>query len=157
MKSSNSRFFVDSGLSGTFDNEITIISGLDHLAGKKVVAISKGGVIEDLEVDENGKVELPYAITEITIGLPFEFKLETLNIEGENTQGLKKIINNVCVSISKSREEFYVGGTEGAYVSTDRSIESVNNSNLIFSKNISATPFVNFFKIHYLFFDECLF
>ena len=72
--------------------------------------------------------------------MPFTFELETLNIEGENTQGLKKIINNVCINISKSREEFFVGGSEGLYVETDRSLESVNNSNTLFSCNVSATP-----------------
>ena len=78
---------------------------------------------------------------EITIGLPFEFRLETLNIEGENTQGLKKIINNVCVNILNSREEFKVGGSVGLFVGTDRSVESVNNSNKLFTRNVSATPF----------------
>ena len=141
IKSVQEGFFVDAGLSATFEKDITTLSGLSHLAGKKVVAVSKGGVIEGLKVDANGKVQLPFPVREITIGLPFEFKLETLNIEGENTQGLKKIINNVCVNISNSREEFFVGGSEGLYVPTDRSIDSVNDSNLIFSKNVSATPF----------------
>ena len=67
-------------------------------------------------------------------------KKALLNIEGENTQGLKKIINNVCVNISNSREEFFIGGSEGQYVETDRSIESVNDSNKLFSINTSATP-----------------
>lgn len=100
----------------------------------------KLGVIDDLVVSNEGKVQLPFSVKEITIGLPFEFKLETLNIEGENTQGLKKIINNVCVNILNSREEFYIGGSEGQYVETDRSIESVNDSNKLFSINTSATP-----------------
>lgn len=133
-------FFVDSGLSATFNNEVKTISGLNHLAGKKVIALSNGGVIDNLIVAANGKVTLPFGVKEITIGLPFEFKLETLNIEGENTQGLKKIINNVNVSISKSREEFFIGGTEGIYVQTDRSIDSVNDSNSLYTRNVSATP-----------------
>ena len=83
---------------------------------------------------------MPFGVKEITIGLPFEFKLETLNIEGENTQGLKKIINNVCVNTLNSREEFFIGGSEGLYVETDRSIESVNDSNKLFTRNVSATP-----------------
>ena len=133
-------FFVDAGLSAKFNHEVSLISGLSHLAGKKVIALSNGGVIDDLFVTDEGKVQLPFPVKEITIGLPFEFKLETLNIEGENTQGLKKIINNVCVNISNSREEFFIGGSEGQYVETDRSIESVNDSNKLFSINTSATP-----------------
>lgn len=140
IKKTQEGFFVDSGLSAVFDEEITTISGLSHLAGKDVTALSNGGVIENLKVTQEGKVELPFPVKEITIGLPFTFELETLNIEGENTQGLKKIINNVCINISKSREEFFVGGSEGMYVETDRSLESVNNSNTLFSCNVSATP-----------------
>ena len=133
-------FFVDAGLSAKFGKEVNVISGLNHLAGKTVIALSNGGVIENLKVSDDGKVYLPIKVNEITIGLPFEFKLETLNIEGENTQGLKKIINNVCINISNSREEFFVGGSENLYVETYRSIESVNDSNKLFSTNVSATP-----------------
>lgn len=133
-------FFVDAGLSAKFGKEVNVISGLNHLAGKTVIALSNGGVIENLKVSDDGKVYLPIKVNEITIGLPFEFKLETLNIEGENTQGLKKIINNVCINISNSREEFFVGGSENLYVETYRSIESVNDSNRLFSTNVSATP-----------------
>lgn len=140
IKKTQEGFFVDSGLSATFENEVSAITGLSHLAGKDVIAICNGGVIEHLHVDSNGRVELPFGVKEITIGLPFEFKLETLNIEGENTQGLKKIINNVCVNTLNSREEFYIGGSEDLYVETDRSIESVNDSNKLFTKNVSATP-----------------
>ena len=132
-------FFVDAGLSAKFGKEVNVISGLNHLAGKTVIALSNGGVIENLKVSDDGKVYLPIKVNEITIGLPFEFKLETLNIEGENTQGLKKIINNVCINISNSREEFFVGGSENLYVETYRSIESVNDSNRLFSTNVSAT------------------
>lgn len=140
IKKTQEGFFVDSGLSATFQNEVTTITGLAHIAGKDVVAICNGGVIEHLHVDNSGKVALPFGVKEITIGLPFEFKLETLNIEGENTQGLKKIINNVCVNTLNSREEFYIGGSEGLYVETDRSIDSVNDSNKLFTRNVSATP-----------------
>lgn len=140
IKKAQEGFFVDSGLSGTFNNEITTLSGLSHLAGKRVVAICNGGVIANLTVNSSGEVQLPFGVREITIGLPFEFKLETLNIEGENTQGLKKIINSVCVNTLNSREEFFIGGSEGMYVQTDRSIESVNDSNKLFTNSVSATP-----------------
>jgi hypothetical protein len=140
IKKAQEGFFVDSGLSGTFNNEITTLSGLSHLAGKRVVAICNGGVIANLTVNSSGEVQLPFGVKEITIGLPFEFKLETLNIEGENTQGLKKIINSVCVNTLNSREEFFIGGSEGMYVQTDRSIESVNDSNKLFTNSVSATP-----------------
>lgn len=140
IKKAQEGFFVDSGLSAFFKTKVSTISGLSHLAGKNVIALSRGGVIENLHVDNDGKVVLPRPVSQITIGLPYMFRLETLNIEGENTQGLKKNINSVSVNIANSREEFLVGGNTGMYVDTYRSIESVNNSNKLFSKNISATP-----------------
>ena len=50
------------------------------------------------------------------------------------------MINNVCANILNSREEFFVGGSVGLFVETDRSIDSVNNSNKLFTRNVSATP-----------------
>lgn len=134
-------FFVDSGLSGTFEDEVTSISGLSHLAGKKVIAVSDGGVIENLTVSSDGKITLPYAVTNITVGLPFLFKFESLNIEGEATHGLKKMINNVSVSIKDSREEFLAGGNTGSYMQMNRSLDSVNDANELFSVDVDTTPF----------------
>ncbi|CAJ0610597.1 unnamed protein product [Cylicocyclus nassatus] len=141
IKKTQQGFFVDCGRSASFSEGHKVISGLTNLAGKDVVALADGGVIENLHVGSDGRVTLPFEVKELTIGLPFEFILETLNIEGENTQGLKKMINNVCVNIANSREEFFIGGSEGLYVPTDRSLESVNDSNALFSSIVSATPF----------------
>ena len=141
VKKAQDGFFVDSGLSATWDHDVTTISGLSHLAGKDVLALCNGGLIQHLHINSSGSVTLPFAVREITVGLPFEFRLETLNIEGENTQGLKKMVNNVCVNILNSREEFKVGGSAGLFVGTDRSIESINESNKLFTRNVSATPF----------------
>ena len=141
VKKTQDGFFLDSALNAVWDHDVSTISGLSHLAGKEVLALCNGGLIQHLTVNSSGSVSLPYPVREITIGLPFEFRLETLNIEGENTQGLKKIINNVCVNILNSREEFKVGGSVGLFVGTDRSVESVNNSNKLFTRNVAATPF----------------
>ena len=60
-------FFVDAGLSAKFGKEVNVISGLNHLAGKTVIALSNGGVIENLKVSDDGKVHLPIKVNEITI------------------------------------------------------------------------------------------
>ena len=140
VKKTQDGFFVDCGLSATWDHDVTTVHGLNHLAGKDVLALCNGGLIQHLHINSSGSVTLPFAVREITIGLPFEFRLVTLNIEGENTQGLKKIINNVCANILNSREEFKIGGSTGLFVETDRSIDSVNDSNKLFTRNVSATP-----------------
>lgn len=69
------------------------------------------------------------------IGLPYEFDFETLNFEGENTQGLKKLINNAIVKIHKSREDFLFVGTDGSEFRNGRCNESITNSGQLFSKD----------------------
>ena len=78
------------------------------------------------------------------VGLPYTFELETLNIEGENTHGLKKLITSVNVKIDKSREDFYVVGIDGTATQNPRSKESIDDANLLISGDITAYPFSNY-------------
>lgn len=130
-------FLVDAGLSAKFTEPVTEISGLDYLEGKEVIANVNGGIIEGLIV-ENGKITLPKAAKTIVVGLPYEFDFETLNIEGENTQGLKKIVNSVTVKIHKSREDFQFIGTDGVSFRRTRCDESINDAGKLFSTDIPA-------------------
>ena len=137
-------FLVDSGLSGSFSTPVTQISGLDHLEGKTVIANVNGGIVEGLVV-EDGQITLPKPAKTIVVGLPYEFDFETLNIEGENTQGLKKIVNCVTVKIHKSREDFQFVGSDGIEYRHARSDASINDAGKLFSTDISpmtvmATP-----------------
>lgn len=125
-------FLVDSGLQARFNEPTREISGLEHLEGKKVIVNADGGVYEGLTV-ENGKITLPQSALSVIVGLPYEFVFETLNIEGENTQGLKKIINCVSVKIHKSREDFCMVGTNDIPYRNSRHIESINDSSKLFS------------------------
>ncbi len=136
-------FFVDSGLKGSFKNKTTHIKGLNHLEGKKVVVLADGGVVEGLTV-KNGSIDLIDGAYDITVGLPYTFEVETLNIEGENTHGLKKIINEINIKIDKSREDFYVVGQNGVAVQNARSKESIENSNLLITGDVVAYPFAEF-------------
>lgn len=131
-------FLVDCGLSAEFKEAKTIISGLDHLEGKEVIANVNGGVITGLVV-KNGEIKLPKAAKTIVVGLPYEFEFETLNIEGENTQGLKKVINYVSVKVYKSREDFIFCGSNNQEFRHIRCDESINNSGNLFSKDLAMT------------------
>lgn len=133
-------FLVDCGLSAKFTEPIKKILGLDHLEGKKVIANVNGGIIQNLTV-KNGAIDLPEYAYSIIVGLPYSFELETLNIEGENTQGLKKIINCVSAKVHKSREDFCFVGANDFESEVSRSDESINNSGLLFSKDIPSTVF----------------
>ena len=135
-------FLVDSGLYAEFETPVSNISGLEHLEGKKVIANVNGGIIKDLVV-QNGTITLPKPAKTIVVGLPYEFDFETLNIEGENTQGLRKLINNAVVKIHKSREDFLFVGTDGSAFRNGRCDESINNSGLLFSKDKSSTVFAS--------------
>ena len=132
-------FFVDSGLKAEFEEPVKKLSGLSHLEGKTLVALADGGVCQNLVV-KDGTVKLPYEAKKIVIGLPYEFELETLNVEGENTHGLKKIITSTNIKIDKSREDFFVVGQDGSEVQNPRSIESINDANWLFSGDVIAYP-----------------
>lgn len=136
-------FFVDSGLKAEFEEPVQQISGLSHLEGKTVVALVDGGVYTDLVV-QDGAIRLPYAGKKIVIGLPYEFEMETLNVEGENTHGLKKIITSMNIKVDKSREDFFVVGQDGSEVQNPRSKESIDNAGWLFSGDITAYPFADY-------------
>lgn len=82
-----------------------IVSGLDHLEGKHVVALADGNVVEGLIVVD-GAVELPVLASSIVVGLPFTAQVQSLytDIPGEATiQGKRKNIQQVTVRVSRSR------------------------------------------------------
>ncbi len=117
--------------------------GLAHLNGETVNILADGCVIEN-KIVQNGSVELDYPASKIVVGLPYEFELETLNLEGENTHGLLKIVNEINISVDKSREDFFVVGTDGTLVQNSRSINSVNNPNYLHSGKVSVYSFSDY-------------
>ena len=132
-------FFLDSALNKEFQSEVSSVSGLEHLERENVYMLLDGGVYEGTV--KSGAVTLPYPAKKVTIGLPYTFEMETLNIEGENTHGLKKIISSVNIKTHKSREDFLVHGIDGAGIINPRSLESINDSDLLVSKDIEAYPY----------------
>lgn len=142
IENTSDGFFVDCGLKAEFQEEVTEIKGLEHLEGKTVSILADGGVYS--AVVEGGAVTLQNPAKKVTIGLPYTFELETLNIEGENTHGLKKIITRVCAKVDKSREDFFIAGDDGTLSHNSRSMASVNDSEYLFSGNIFMYPISNY-------------
>lgn len=136
-------FFLDSALSMSFEESVDEILNLNHLIGKKVTALLDYGVVEELLVDNEGKVKLPYSAKNIVIGLPYEFYLETLNLETQGTLGINKIINKVEVKILNSREDFFIKNDNDTLTQNSRSYESVSNPEKLFSKNVEFCPLSN--------------
>ncbi len=134
--------FLDSCL--TYEGKaVSVISGLEHLEGETINILADGCVVEG-KVVKDGKIELPYPASKIVAGLPYEFELETLNLEGDTTHGLVKIINSISFKVDKSREDFFVIGTQGDVVQNLRSINSVNNNNYLHSGTVNSYSFSNY-------------
>lgn len=136
--------FLDSALK--YEGEsVDVLHGLEHLEGKTVLVNADGGV--ETHVVENGSITLNNEASIISVGLPYVFEVETLGVEGENTHGLKKIINLINVKINESREDFFVVGANGIEVQNERSIgganDSINDSALLISTDVDATPYSN--------------
>ncbi len=134
--------FLDSSL--LYDGEpISKISGLDHLEGESINILADGNLIQNLVVN-NGSVDIKIPASHIIAGLPYEFELETLNLEGENTHGIPKIVNSIDINVNKSREDFFVIGTDYSISQNARSITSIDDVNFLYSGNIKVFAFTNF-------------
>ena len=128
--------FLDSSLK--YEGEpITKVFGLEHLEGEKINVLADSDFIENLIV-ENGCVELRNPSSKILAGLPYEFELETLNLESENTHGLSKIVNSINVNVNKSREDFFLVGNNGQLTQNARSLKSINDANYLYSGSIDV-------------------
>lgn len=130
-------FFVDCGLTQTFDTAVTTISGLDHLEGKAVSVLADGVEVKGLTVTD-GAITLTTAAKKVTVGLLYDFEMQTLNVEGENTQGARKMINAVCIKVDKSATDFEVKGNAGGYQSTHNTVDGSETDGL-FSGDLRFT------------------
>ncbi len=136
--------FLDSSLSYKGEPVCTV-SGLEHLEGQKVSVLADGNILSDVLVN-NGEISLKVPASKIIAGLPYEFEIETLNLEGESTLGLSKIVNSINVFVDKSREDFFVMGANGELLQNPRSIESINNPNYLHSGSIFSYSLVDYTK-----------
>lgn len=140
VKNMENAFFLDSALSHTFEEKVDKISNLNHLKNTKITALLDYGVAEDLYVDENGEVKLPFAASNVLVGLPYTFELETLNFESAESLGIKKIINQVEVKILNSREDFFIENYNSTLSQNSRCHKSINDASLLFSKDVEFCP-----------------
>lgn len=90
-------FFVDCGLSyDDPDNPISHVTGLEHLAGRRVAVLADGNDLGLLEVNAAGCVRLPRPASVIHAGLPYQLKIVTLdpelNAPDGTTAGLRKCV-----------------------------------------------------------------
>lgn len=101
---SSTWFFVDAGISQSFPNPVTTISGLTWLEGCTVAVLADGGE-QSQKVVTNGAITLDHAASVVTVGLPYTSDLETLpavlQLDGAG-QGRMKNINKAWVKVYQS-------------------------------------------------------
>lgn len=130
-------FFVDCGLKLVLETAVTTISNLEHLEGKTVSILADGKEVKN-KVVTDGAVTLTTAAKKIVVGLPYTFEMQTLNFEGENTQGNKKIVNSCCIKVDKAVSGFGVEGNV-AGVQTAPNNTDGTTTNGLFSGDMSFT------------------
>ena len=97
-------FFVDAGITQTFENPVTQITGLTWLEGCTVSVLADGGV-QSQQVVVNGAITLEHAANTVTVGLPYTCDIVTLpaamQVDGYG-QGRTKNINRAWVKVFQS-------------------------------------------------------
>lgn len=96
--------YLDSFL--TYDGvPATNISGLDHLNGKTVSVLADGQWLAD-KVVSSGHITLEVAASKVVAGLPYEWKVVPLRLEGGSafgtSQGKRKRIESLVVRVERS-------------------------------------------------------
>lgn len=84
---------------------VDTLSGLRHLAGREVVMLADGNVVEGKTVSATGTITLDRGASRVHVGLRYISDLETLDLEApEGTiQGMKVALASVTVRFAKSR------------------------------------------------------
>jgi hypothetical protein len=78
---------VDCGLSASFSNPVSILSGLEHLIGEIVDIVGDGAVYPQAVVDANGQLIIDPPASNIEVGLHYDSYLKTLKPEIKSDQG----------------------------------------------------------------------
>ncbi len=97
-------FFVDAGISQSFVNPVSTISGLTWLEGCKVAVLADGAVQTQKTVT-GGAITLDHAASVVQVGLPYVSDLKTLplvlQIDGFG-QGITKNVNKLWMKVYRS-------------------------------------------------------
>ena len=98
-------FFVDSGLTGRFEEPVTSVSGLDHLEGK-IVSILADGAVHPQQVVTDGTVSLEAPASVVHVGLPIRSTLQTLPLLAQIDSGYgssrPKNVNKCALRVYRS-------------------------------------------------------
>lgn len=100
-------WFVDCGLNGTFEEPVSRLTGLNHLAGEKVDILADGSVAKGKTVSADGTVDIGFSARKIVAGLGYALTVETLDPEINGADGttadLKKVVVRASFVLRESR------------------------------------------------------
>ena len=82
-------YYLDSGVTIRSVAGTKNVTGLTHLAGKKVQVLSDGSVAGEFTVSEQGTVTLSKKANVIHAGLPYQSKLRTLDLNFQRQDGVQ--------------------------------------------------------------------
>ena len=107
----NDAVFLDSSILRHNTQEISAVTGLNHLEGETVCALADGNVVHDLTVTQ-GSITLPHAARQVQVGLDYTSVLQTLPMPAATSQERKQRYVSVRLHVLDSRGG-YVGTEEG--------------------------------------------
>lgn len=115
LAASNSAAGFPNAISGTWSLSapVTTLSA-PHLAGMTVNALADGKPVSGLTVASNGTITLPFAASNVKVGLPFTVQLQTPYLNGgePTMQGRRKVIPSATFRLSGSGSGFKTGANQ---------------------------------------------
>ena len=105
VEAQKTAFYVDSGLSGDFQEARTSVSGLDHLEGETVAVLADGAIVSE-KVVAGGSIALDAPAFKVVAGLPYQHHYKSLKLAvgavAGTAIGKKKRINAVTLVLLSS-------------------------------------------------------
>lgn len=87
----------------------SVLTGMDHLAGRTIAGLVDGNVVQDLVVSNTGTVTLPIPGAVVHLGLPYVARMQTLDLTlpgGPTVQGKQKVVSKADVHVLQTRGLF---------------------------------------------------
>jgi hypothetical protein len=111
-------FYVDCGL--RYDGDpIQHVTGMEHLAGKEIAVLADGSALLGVTVSADGSFDLQAPARRIAAGLPYTFRLKTLDPEIRSeegpTTGEKKAVVRAVLYLRETRN-FRIGPDDNLMV-----------------------------------------
>jgi len=105
---SDDAFYVDGGKIYDRETASAELSTLGILAGEEVSVLADGGEVPGMKVPDGGStLTLPYPVKKVSVGLPYDFTVRTLDPElngsGGSTMGLRKNAVKASLRVRETR------------------------------------------------------